>query len=65
MTLVVDNAIQTSAGGIGIVTIAYSARRAEQLKALSEGTARTHNRVEYWGADEDGRDWRVHLRLAP
>jgi hypothetical protein len=49
----------------GLVTIAYSARRAEQLKALSEGTARTHNRVEYWGADEDGRDWRVHLRLAP
>jgi hypothetical protein len=62
---VVDDAIRTSTLGWGIVTLAYSTRRAQRLEALSEGSATTHNRVEYWGTDEEGRDWRVHLRVGP
>ena len=47
-----------------IVTIDYDATAAIDLSVASEGSVdvtQTHGVTEYWGTDEGGHNWRVHM----
>lgn len=43
----------------------YGDNLAAELSALSDDSVEANDGVcEFWGRDEDGQDWRVHLSMA-
>ena len=44
-----------------IVHAAYDADLAAELELECDDSADTPDVSEYWGTDEDGEEWRVHL----
>jgi hypothetical protein len=44
-----------------IVTVDHSGDVADDLAACCEDSVTTRNGTEYWGTDDDGGEWRVHL----
>lgn len=57
----VEKAIKRSIGQNEIVTINYTVSDAYELGLACDDSAETDNRVEYWGTDDAGNEWRVHL----
>lgn len=68
----VEDAIERSASSDSIVTIEWSRDREEALVVRCDDEAHHHlysyelqesvlALSEYWGEDDDGREWRVHL----
>ena len=57
-----EQAIARSVSHTEIVTIEYHAETAEDLSRLSDDSTETEKLTEYWGTDDDGHDWRVHVR---
>lgn len=61
-----SQAIARSISHNEIVTIQYDKQIAEALTVDSEGSV--HDAVQrvtdYWGVNDDGNDWRVHMRDA-
>jgi hypothetical protein len=46
------------------VTVDYDSTLGDMLSAESEGVVvnSAYRQTEYWGTDEDGNEWRVHMR---
>lgn len=66
MTNVAENAITRSISHNEIVTIEWSHEAHEYLLVRCEDHVETgkYDSEEFWGTDDDGNDWRVHLRDA-
>lgn len=64
MNTVAASAIARSVSQNEIVTIDYDPAAAEDLSAASDGSADGNDVTEYWGTDDDGSEWRVHMRAA-
>ncbi len=47
-----------------IVTVDYDVTLADMLSAESDDSVvnSAYRVTEYWGTDEDGNEWRVHMR---
>lgn len=56
-----DDLIRRSLMQDEIVHAPYSTELSDELSAESEDSAETPETVEYWGTNEDGAGWRVHL----
>ena len=41
----------------------YDAETAMELKSLSDDSVENGDVIEYWGTDDDGDEWRVHLDI--
>ena len=41
----------------------YDAETAAELAALSDDSVENGAVIEYWGTDDDGAEWRVHLDI--
>ena len=41
----------------------FDAETAAELDALAEDSVENGDVIEYWGADDDGAEWRVHLDI--
>ena len=66
MTMTVTQAIERSITHDEIVTIDHTPENASELAGLCDDSADltvTYGRpaAEYWGRDDDGAEWRVHL----
>ena len=55
-------AIQQSIRQNEIVTLPWSADVYIDLLALCDDSAGTENVHEFWGVDDEGEEWRVHVR---
>lgn len=56
-----DAAIARSISHTEIVTIDWSPASELALAEVCDDSVQTETVVEYWGTDEDGSEWRVHL----
>jgi len=45
-----------------IVTVPFDRNLERELYANCDGSVVNGDLVEFWGGDEDGNDWRVHLK---
>lgn len=70
MTTAAD-AIARSISHTEIVTLSFDAERNEKIDAMhvkgdllnaSEDWVESGSVTEYWGKDDDGNEWRVHVR---
>jgi len=41
----------------------YDAETAAELASLSDDSVKNGAVIEYWGSDDDGAEWRVHLDI--
>lgn len=57
-----QDAIARSVSHTEIVTLPYDEAVAGQLAVLADDSVEADGTHEYWGTDEDGHEWRVHLR---
>lgn len=66
MTSSIQALIEDSINTDSITSAPYSPDRADELRTLCDDCVEnnTGSSAEYWGTDEDGRDWRVHLLRA-
>lgn len=62
MNTVAQSAIERSVSHNEIVTIDYDAEAAIDLSLESDDSADGEGVTEYWGTDEAGNEWRVHVR---
>lgn len=62
MSNVADQAIARSISHNEIVTIDYSSEAADMLRSECEDNVDANGLTEYWGTDDDGSEWRVHMR---
>lgn len=62
MNTVAANAINRSISHTEIVTIDYDSDAASDLSAASDDSVEANGLTEYWGTDDDGNEWRVHMR---
>lgn len=57
----IGQAIRESIQTDRIVTIEGNAATHEALLALADDSADQPELTEYWGTDDDGRSWRIHV----
>jgi len=57
-----DQAIDRSVSHNEIVFLDHDVTTMDQLAAACEGCVVANESTEYWGAREDGEEWRVHVR---
>lgn len=57
-----NSLIERSISHHEIVTVDYDATTAEDLTAACDDSVEANGATEYWGTDDDGNEWRVHLR---
>jgi hypothetical protein len=62
MNTVAADAIDRSISHTEIVTIDYDSDAASDLSAASDDSVEANGLTEYWGTDDDGNEWRVHMR---
>ena len=60
-TLTAEELISESITHTTIANAAYTPELAASLRALSDDSVETASVLEYWGTDDDGNAWRVHL----
>ncbi len=56
-----DQAIKRSISHNETVTLDYDISLALDLSAACDDNVETASVVEYWGTDDNGNEWRVHL----
>ena len=61
-TTTADRAIARSISHTEIVTLDYDATADVDLAAACEDSVVCQSHTEYWGTDDDGQEWRVHMR---
>ena len=59
----VINAIWDSVAHTEIVTLDDEPGLADQLSAYCDNSVKNDGVAEYWGTDDDGNAWRIHIRL--
>lgn len=62
MSHTAECAIARSISHTEIVTIDYDADAETDLLAACEDSVDAGEVTEYWGTDDEGREWRVHVR---
>lgn len=55
------SAIRESITRDRIVTLDYDADLVDELSSLCDDSVEAYGLTEYWGTDEDGDSWRVHV----
>lgn len=60
-TLTAEELISESITHTTIANAAYTPELAASLMALSDDSVETTSVLEYWGTDDEGNAWRVHL----
>lgn len=58
-----DEAISLSQAQNRIIFLDHSAKLIEELRDEADDWVEANDVVEFWGTEEDGGDWRVHVRL--
>lgn len=61
---VVTDAIAQSITRDATITLDDAPGLRDELLGRSDDNAQTDGVAEYWGTDDDGNDWRVHVRIA-
>ena len=62
MNTVAANAIERSISHNEIVTIDYDRDAASDLSVECEDNVSANGMTEYWGTNDEGNEWRVHMR---
>ena len=63
-TMTAEQAIQRSISHNEIVHIAHDSEAVEALTVRCDDHVEANEEHEFWGTDDDGNEWRVHVRLA-
>jgi hypothetical protein len=62
MNTVAANAIDRSISHTEIVTIDYDSDAASDLSVECDDNVSANGVTEYWGTNDEGNEWRVHMR---
>lgn len=60
--MTVEQAIDQSVAQDRIVTLDYDGDAERMLNAACDDSVVAFSRTEYWGTDEDGNNWRIHMQ---
>jgi len=58
---IIENAINESIANDCIVHLDHTPELADELQSICDDSVDNDGVIEYWGVDDDGRDWRIHL----